>query len=114
MVDRILRADRRREFRFAPLQGETAKRLLPALPADPGQWALIVLDEDGFHDRSDAAIRIARRLGGRWTVLSWLRIVPRFIRDPVYRVIARNRYRWFGRKDACRIPTAAERERFLP
>jgi predicted DCC family thiol-disulfide oxidoreductase YuxK len=113
-VDLVLRADRHGVFRFAPLQGETARALLPCQPADPGAWSMLYLDERGLHDESDASLEVYRRLGGWWSLLAWLRIVPRSIRNPVYRVIARNRYRLFGRRRACRVPTAAERDRFLP
>jgi predicted DCC family thiol-disulfide oxidoreductase YuxK len=113
-VDVVLRADRRNVFHFAPLQGETARALLPSRPSHPAAWSLLYLDERGLHDESDAWLEVHRRLGGGWAFLGLLRIVPRWIRNPVYRVIARNRYRWFGRRRVCRVPTAAERDRFLP
>ena len=114
LVDLILRIDRREKFLFAPIQGETAKELLPVPPDDPEEWSMLYLDERGLHDQSDASLEVSRRLGGVWWLLSIVRFVPRFLRDPAYRVIVRNRYRWFGRRDACRIPTPEERERFLP
>jgi predicted DCC family thiol-disulfide oxidoreductase YuxK len=113
-VDIVMKADRRGVFRFAPLQGETARRLLPPLPPDPRDWSLLYLDERGLHDQSDASLEVYRRLGGAWKILALARFVPRAIRTPVYRRIARNRYRWFGRREACRVPTEADRARFLP
>ena len=113
-VDLILRADRREAFRFAPLQGETARALLPPLAGDPREWSMIYLDERGVHEQSDASLEVYRRLGGVWWLASLLRLVPRFVRTPVYRLIARNRYRWFGRRDSCRVPSAEEKARFLP
>ena len=113
LVDLILRIDRRQKFLFAPIQGETAKKLLPAQPDDPEEWSMLYLDERGLHDQSDASLEVSRRLGGVWWLLSLARFVPRFLRNPAYRVIVRNRYRWFGRRDTCRIPTPEERERFL-
>lgn len=113
-VDLMLRADREGVFRFAPIQGETAKALLPPLPDDARAWSMVYLDEAGLHDQSDASLRVYRRLGGLWAVLGWLRLVPRCIRNPVYRVIARNRYRWFVKRDTCRVPSESERARFLP
>ncbi len=113
-VDQILRHDKQAIFRFAPLQGSSAKELLPAPPSDPQAWSLIYLDEVGSHQQSDASLQIYRRLGGFFWVLSLARIIPRFIRNPVYRLIARNRYRWFGKREVCRIPSPAERDRFLP
>ena len=113
-VDIVLRADRRGVFAFAPLQGETARRLLPPLSGDPGEWSMLYLDERGLHDQSDASLEVYRRLGGMWRVPALARFVPRFLRTPVYQLIARNRYRIFGRRDACRVPTEEERARFLP
>ena len=112
-VDLLLRVDRKDRFLFAPLQGTTAQQLLPPLSDDPRQWSFLYLDEHGLHDQSDASLQVYRRLGGMWTLLSLLRFIPRVLRNPVYRVIARNRYRWFGRTDTCRIPTPELRARFL-
>jgi len=113
-VSLVIRADRKGVFRFAPLEGETARRLLPPLPGDPRQWSMIYLDERGLHEQSDASLQVYRRLGGWAWPLSLFRFVPRWLRDPVYRLVARNRYRWFGRRAECRVPTPAERARFLP
>ena len=113
-VDVVLRADRRHVFRFAPLQGETARALLPPLPADPGRWSMLYLDERGLHDASDASLEVYRRLGRGWALLALARFVPRWLRNPVYRTIARNRYRWFGRRTTCRLPAADETRWFLP
>jgi len=113
-VDAVLAAGRRGEVRFAPIQGETAKRLLPPQPEDPLEWTLLYLDERGLHQVSDAAIELARRVGGVYALAGLLRVIPRALRDPVYRWVARNRYRWFGKRDSCRVPSPEERERFLP
>ena len=113
-VNLALRVDTKRKFLYAPLQGETAKALLPPLPADPKDWSMIYLDEKGCHEQSDASLEVYRRLGGLWWLLSLGRFVPRFIRNPMYRLIAHNRYRIFGKHDVCRIPTPEERARFLP
>jgi predicted DCC family thiol-disulfide oxidoreductase YuxK len=112
-VNLILRVDRQQQFLFAPLSGETASRLLPPLPDDPSKWSMVYVDESGIHDQSDASLEVYRRLGGIWWLLSLARFVPRVIRNPVYRIIARNRYRWFGKRDTCRIPSPEERTRFL-
>jgi len=113
-VDLVLRADRRHVFRFAPLQGATARELLPPLADDPREWSVVYLDERGIHDGSDASLEVYRRLGGVWWLPSLLRFVPRVIRRPAYRLLARNRYRWFGRRDRCRVPSPEEKARFLP
>lgn len=113
-VDFLLKIDKKKQFVFAPLQGETAKAMLPPLSEDPKEWSMIYVDERGIHDESDASLQVYRRLGGFWALPALLRFFPRWLRTPVYRIIARNRYRWFGKKETCRIPTPQERERFLP
>jgi predicted DCC family thiol-disulfide oxidoreductase YuxK len=75
---------------------------------------MLYLDERGLHDASDASLEVYRRLGGGWALLGLARFVPRWLRNPVYRTIARNRYRWFGRRATCRLPTADETRWFLP
>jgi predicted DCC family thiol-disulfide oxidoreductase YuxK len=73
-----------------------------------------VLVEGGrCYERSSAALRIARRLSGAWPLLYAFVVVPRPVRDFVYDVVAKNRYRWFGRQDACRLPTPELRARFV-
>ena len=113
-IDQILRADKTATFRFAPLQGQTAHSLLPGVSEDPEAWSMIYLDERGLHEQSDAALEVYRRLGGSWAVLSLLRFLPRSFRNRAYRIIARNRYHWFGRRQTCRMPSDHERARFLP
>jgi predicted DCC family thiol-disulfide oxidoreductase YuxK len=113
-VNLLLRVDRRGQFLIAPLTGETARKLLPPLPDDPKKWSMVYLDEAGIHDQSSASLEVYRRMGGIWWLLSLPRYVPPSIRDPLYRILARNRYRWFGKRDTCRLPTPEERARFLP
>jgi predicted DCC family thiol-disulfide oxidoreductase YuxK len=113
-VDWLLTRDRRAVLRFAPLQGETARRMLGPLDDDPERWSMVLVDSTGQYWSSDAAIRIARHLGGRWAVIGYLLVIPRGLRDAVYGWVARNRYRLFGRRESCRLPSPAERSRFLP
>jgi predicted DCC family thiol-disulfide oxidoreductase YuxK len=113
-VNFVCKADKKAVFRFAPLQGETAKAILPPGPTDPGQWSIVYLDEHGLYRRSDAALEVCRRLGGWWKLWYLFVLVPRPLRDALYRLIAHNRYRWFGKREVCRLPTPGERERFLP
>jgi predicted DCC family thiol-disulfide oxidoreductase YuxK len=103
-------------FRFAALQSDAGRALLARLGVQlaPGDPETIVLVEGGrVYERSDAAVRIARRLAGPWRLFALLAIVPRRLRDAVYRFVARHRYRWFGRTAECRVPTPALRARFL-
>ena len=76
-VNLLLRVDRRQQFLFAPLRGETAGKLLPPLADDPDKWSMVYVDESGIHDESDASLEVYRRLGGLWWVLSLARFVPR-------------------------------------
>lgn len=113
-IDFVISHDRAGAFRFAALQGETARERLPE--ADVRDLNTLVLcDELGVFRKSTAATRILVRLGGVWRVFGTiLRIVPRPLRDAGYSLVARNRYALFGKKESCRMPTPAERARFLP
>jgi predicted DCC family thiol-disulfide oxidoreductase YuxK len=112
-VDFLIRHDRKRRYRFASLQGETARRRLPPALTGPNAET-IVLEQDGeLRFRSDAAIAILSGLGGAWRAAATLRIFPRALRDWVYDWIARNRFRWFGKRESCRVPTFEERSLFL-
>lgn len=113
-VDFILARDRRHQFLFAPLQGETAKQELSA--EDTENLHSMVLQVNGKQYRASSAVaRMLWRLGGFWSVvgaLLWL--IPWPLRHVGYKLVAANRYRIFGKKDACRMPTPEERSRFLP
>lgn len=101
-------------LRFASLQSDVAKSI-PGL-AHPDYMrmdSIILVDQGRIHTESSAALLIARRLGWPWKALAVLRVVPRPVRDALYRFIAKNRYRWFGRRETCRLPSEAERARFL-
>lgn len=109
-------ADRERAPRlyFASLQSSVGRRLLREHGIDPDALAsLVLIDAEGAHHRSDAALRIARELRAPWSWLTVFRIVPRPLRDAVYDFIARYRYRWFGRQDVCMLPRADLAPRFL-
>lgn len=81
---------------------------------DPTRLDSFVLVENGRAFReSTAALRVARHLAGAWPLFYGAIVLPRFVRDPIYKFIARNRYRWFGKKDTCMIPTPELRARFL-
>jgi predicted DCC family thiol-disulfide oxidoreductase YuxK len=110
----LLRHDRRAGFHFAAMQDPVGHDLLVAHgidPADPVSFLLIDGDA-GWHD-SDGVIEVLQRLGGVWRAAAVLRVVPRAWRDPAYRLIARNRYRVFGRRETCMVPPVEVRARFL-
>ncbi len=117
-VDWLVWLDRKRRLRYTSLQGKTAGEILAKsgpLPENTQNWSMLLWDQQGIHTRSDAALRTLAHLGGLYTAAHLLRwLIPRFLRDAVYRAIARRRYRWFGQKDSCRVPTPEERALFLP
>ena len=112
----VVKRDKQGTLRFAPLQGETAKARTD-LPAELRTIVFVVgagTPSEQTFTRSEAALRLLDHIGGFWRLVSWLRIIPRPIRDAVYDTIARSRYRWFGRFESCRVPPPEWRERFLP
>jgi predicted DCC family thiol-disulfide oxidoreductase YuxK len=113
-VNFIMRHDREGYLRFAPLQSEVGGELLDRFGVDAGgQDTVVLVEGERAYVRSGAALRIAKRLGGAYPLLYGLMIIPPFIRDFVYDRFARNRYRWFRKGDACIVPSAEVRERFL-
>jgi predicted DCC family thiol-disulfide oxidoreductase YuxK len=113
-IDFILARDRKQQFRFSPLQGETARDCLGAVAAE-SLSSVVLRDATGTYRKTDAVWRMLTRLGGIWWCAGGLlRLVPQPIRNGGYDFVARHRYRWFGQKETCRLPTPAERARFLP
>jgi predicted DCC family thiol-disulfide oxidoreductase YuxK len=111
----ILERDRHARIHFASLQSDAAKRELQRRGVAPEQLpdSLILLDAEGVHDRSEAALRVARLLGFPYALLAAGRILPRPVRDAVYRYIAARRYRWFGKQEHCYVPRPEWRDRFI-
>ncbi|ANH04908.1 thiol-disulfide oxidoreductase DCC family protein [Shinella sp. HZN7] len=110
----VLRHDHARRFRLASMQnavGAALYRRFGIDPADPE--SMIVVDGDRLLKDSDAVLAIYAGLGWPWKALSALRLIPRFLRDPAYRWLARNRYRLFGRRAACWIPSPQDADRVL-
>ena len=106
--------DRAGRFRFAAMQTETGRRLLARHGIDPDDPVSFLLLEGGrAYTDSSAALRILVLLGGWWRLAGVLYVVPRFLRDAVYRFVARRRYRWFGRRETCFMPTAETAHHFL-
>jgi predicted DCC family thiol-disulfide oxidoreductase YuxK len=121
-VNFVIDHERGTDLRFAALQSDAARKLVAAAAGEVAarelaggdEPASIVVVEDGkVYTRSTAALRVARHLRAPWRWLAVFVLVPRPIRDAVYRWIARRRYRWFGKADQCRVPTPELRARFL-
>jgi len=115
LVQFLVARDRERMLRYAPLQGDTAARLRERhgeIPTDLD--TMVFVDESGVYLRSRAFARIARYLPMPWRLGAVLRFVPRFLADAVYGLVARSRYRIFGKVEACGLPTKEERQLLLP
>jgi predicted DCC family thiol-disulfide oxidoreductase YuxK len=108
----IIEHDRRDYFRFAPLQSNIGQKYAEKFDLSDID-SIILIEGEKAWTHSTAALKIARNLGGIWSVLYLLIIVPRFIRDFFYRLFAKNRYRLFGKTDQCLIPTPEIRQKFL-
>lgn len=108
----VIERDPAGRFQFAPLQSDAARRLLGAAP-QPLPDSLVLVEDGRLFTRSTAALRVARGLRFAWPLAYLLVAVPRPMRDWVYDVVARNRYRWFGRRDVCMVPTPELQSRFL-
>lgn len=113
-VQFIIKKDKKKQFLFASLQGKTGQELLQrfGLPVNDLN-SFVLVEEDKVYRRSTAALRIAKKLGGGWKLLYGFMIIPGFIRNGVYNWIARNRYKWFGKRDECMIPTPELKKQFL-
>ena len=115
-VNFIIDRDPKALFRFCPLQSDLATKLLAeqGLVADKEMLSSIVLVYKGkLYFKTDAVLRIARLMGGGWVLFYPLLLVPRFIRDFAYTLFAKNRYRWFGKMEQCRVPTPELKARYL-
>jgi len=113
-IDFVMKRDPKNRFLVGALQESVSKKVLSDFQVDPAYLDSLVLVEKGkIYFRSTAALRIAKGLGGLWSLFYIFIILPTFLRDPVYDWIGKNRYRWFGKKSTCRMPTAEERKKFL-
>lgn len=113
-VVRIIKNDKKDLFRFASLQSETGRKLTQERGIDTSEIDSIVLIDPGnaYFIKSDAALQIAKELSR----YSWLKVflpLPRVIRDFFYDIVAQNRYKWFGKKEACMVPTQELKDKFL-
>jgi predicted DCC family thiol-disulfide oxidoreductase YuxK len=115
----LLARDRRAVFNFAPLQGPTGRTMVERWGGNPDELTTFYVCADyrtpaaRVFTRSDAALFVARELGWPWTLLLVGRVLPKVLRDAVYDLVARTRYRVFGRYDQCLVPSAEFRSRFV-
>jgi predicted DCC family thiol-disulfide oxidoreductase YuxK len=110
----VLSHDKQKRFRLASMQGPVGAALYRRFGIDPANPdSIIVVDGNHMLRDSDAVLSIYAGLGWPWKALSIVKVVPRFVRDPLYLLIARNRYRLFGKRDSCWLPSPEFRDRIL-
>ncbi|OEK03824.1 hypothetical protein BFP97_10400 [Roseivirga sp. 4D4] len=113
-VNFIIDHDPNSHFRFAALQSEFGQKKLKELGYDTKEFdSLVLLSQGKVYKKSSAALRIAKKLNGLYPALYVFMIVPPFLRHWVYDIIAKNRYKWWGKRDSCRIPTPELKSRFV-
>lgn len=113
-VQFLIRRDKHKRLRFASLQSEFGQETLKKFHLPEKEFnSFVFLENEKIYLRSAAALRITAYLGGFWVGGQVFWLVPPFIRDAIYNFIAKNRYRWFGKKTECMLPSPELRERFL-
>jgi predicted DCC family thiol-disulfide oxidoreductase YuxK len=113
-VQFVIGQDKRAVFRFASLQSDIAQRLLKENNVTENNLNSVILIYGGrYYAYSSAVLEMLRLLGGFWQLLYIFKLVPSFLRDPIYRFVAAHRYRWFGKQESCWLPTAELKSRFL-
>jgi len=110
----VIQRDKKDLFRFAALQEAVGQQLIEKHQIDTSKTdSIILIDGDKAYVKSTAALKVARHLGGAYPLLYGFMIIPNFIRNWVYDYIAKNRYKWYGKKESCMIPTPALKSKFL-
>lgn len=113
-VQFVLARDRKNHFQFAALQSDFAKNELAKFDVNLNALNSVLLLENGkLYSKSTAALHITKHLDWGWPILYGFLVVPRFIRNGVYNIVAKNRYKWFGKQDSCWLPTQDLKNRFL-
>ncbi|OGU77772.1 MAG: hypothetical protein A2V93_10880 [Ignavibacteria bacterium RBG_16_34_14] len=113
-VNFLLDRDKKDKFRFTALQSETGEKLLKKFNLSTEDFdTFVLIVGDKYYVRSTAALLVAKNLTGLWKMLYVFIIIPKQIRDFLYNLVAKNRYKLFGKKETCRIPTTIERSKFL-
>jgi predicted DCC family thiol-disulfide oxidoreductase YuxK len=112
-INFVIKRDKNSIIRFATLQSNFSKQLLESKNFQPDEDSFALIENNKIFLRSTAALKVFRYLKGLWPLIYGLIIVPKFVRDRVYDLIAKNRYNWFGKRDECMVPTANVRSRFL-
>lgn len=113
-INKIIKYDKKNRFKFAALQSETGKKLVEKHSIDPSKTdSIILIENDVAYIKSTAILKISKHMSGLYPLTYGFIIIPTFIRNVVYDFIARNRYKWWGKKDSCMIPTAEVKAKFI-
>lgn len=113
-VTYVIKRDKKNVFKFAALQSDVGAQLIAKFNIDTEKVdSIILIDGDKQYEKSSAALHIAKHLSGAYPLLYGFMVVPRFIRDSVYDYIAKNRYKWFGKKESCMVPTVELKSKFI-
>lgn len=113
MVNFAIRNDRKGKLKFTPLQSETARKLIHQHKVSPSADTIVFIVNNKAYTYANAAIRVCRYLDWPVRLLYILIVIPPFISQPLYKWFARHRYKWFGKKETCMVPTAEIKQRFL-
>ncbi|WP_028593266.1 thiol-disulfide oxidoreductase DCC family protein [Paenibacillus assamensis] len=112
-VQFIIKRDPQAQYKFAAIQSEIGQQLMKEYNVPSRIDSVILIQDEKYYVKSSAALRICKGLKGGWKLLYYLLVVPRVVRDLMYDQIASNRYKWFGKKDSCMLPSPDVRKRFL-
>jgi predicted DCC family thiol-disulfide oxidoreductase YuxK len=113
-VNFIIDRDKKGVFMFGTLQQERVKDMLEIMGLQNYRQSVIYIESGKTYTESTAALKILKKLGGLWSMAYVFVLIPKFIRDFIYRLIARNRYKWFGKRARCRMPESEITARFIP
>ncbi|WP_332647189.1 thiol-disulfide oxidoreductase DCC family protein [Lysinibacillus sp. 54212] len=112
-VQFILKRDKQARINFAALQSNKGAQLKEQYRIEESIDSLVFIDEERAYVKSDAALKIAKKLNGLWKLAYLAVLIPRPIRDYFYDIVAKNRYKWFGQRQSCMLPTKEQRNRFI-
>ncbi len=113
-VNFVIKNNKKNNLKFSALQGIAAKEILVKFGLNTTNLTSVILvKDDKIYTQSSAVFYISKELNWPWKILYAFLIIPKFIRDFIYNLFAKNRYKWFGKKETCRIPTKEEREKFI-
>ncbi|MGP4108852.1 thiol-disulfide oxidoreductase DCC family protein [Virgibacillus sp. L01] len=112
-VQFIIERDPKKNFKFASLQSDIGKELLNKYDAPDDLNSFVLIENKNCYFKSSAVLLVCKNLKGVWKIPFVLLVIPKPIRDFIYGIIAKNRYKWFGKKESCMLPSTEERERFL-